>query len=338
MPFSSKIIGTGMFAPERIFKNDYFTSFLDTNDEWIRTRTGIKERRFADPSKGENPSFMAWKASSQAIKNANISHNDVEFIVLSNTIPDMFFPNTSSFVQSKLGITNLCGCIDVSAACAGFIYGLVMADALIKSGNYKKILVLATEMFSRISNFQDRATCILFGDAAGAFILEAQDNQDDQNNSDSRILSSILETESEKIDILKFPKGAANLPITEQMLKDKEDKNFIFNGKEIFKNAVKTLSLQLQTLLEKESLSIDDIDWLVPHQANSRIIDAIAQRLGLSKDKVITNVEKYANTSSASIPVAFHEGVTSGRIKRGDIIILATFGAGLTSGVVLLRY
>ncbi len=329
--FSSKIIGTGKFHPDKVMTNDDLSKFLDTNDEWIVQRTGIKERRISNPET-EYPSAMAYHASKQAIENAGLEPNDIDLILFSVTIPDMFFPNSASCLQHKLGITNHCGALDINAACTGWLYGVQLTDALIKSGAHTNILLVGCEMTSGFNNWEDRSTCVLFGDGAGAVVMTRA-----EENDSSKIFHSVLSSDSSKRESLILYKGAAKSPITPEVLKNREQ--FVdMDGQTVFKNAVKTMAKHCKTVLKESNLTVDDVDWFIPHQANLRIVETTAKLLEFPLEKAIVNVQKYANTSSASIPAALHEAVTDGRIKRGDKILLAAFGAGLTSAAAVLEY
>ena len=330
--YNSQISGTGKYHPERVMTNDEISKMVETSDEWIVQRTGIKERRIGNIDKNEFPSGMAERSAKMAIQNAGLEPNDIEFIIFSVTLPDMMFPNTASCLQDRLGITNKCGCIDVNAACTGWVYGMTMANSLIQTGVYKNILVVGTEMASTFNNWQDRNTCVLFGDGSGAVVLSRSEESEG-----SRIIDSILTSDSSKKESLILPKGGSMAPVTQDVL-DKREQFMNMDGQVVFKNAVKTMSSHCATLLKRNNMTIEDVDWFIPHQANLRIIETTGSLLKCPTDKVIINVEKYANTSSASIPAALHEAVTDGRIKRGQTILFAAFGAGLTSGATLLKF
>ncbi len=330
--YNAKIAGTGKYHPEKIMTNDDISKLVDTSDEWIVQRTGIKERRIGDIAKDEFPSGMAERAAKIALKNAGLEPNDIELILFSVTLPDMLFPNAASCLQERLGITNHCGCLDVNAACTGWLYAMTMANALIQTGQYKNILVCGTEMASSFNNWEDRNTCVLFGDGSGAVVLSR-----DEAKSGSVIIDSILGSDSSKKESLILPAGGAKRPVRQDVL-DENAQWMSMDGQTVFKNAVKTMSSHCKTLLERNNMTIDDIDWFIPHQANLRIIETTGKLLNCPEEKVIVNVEKYANTSSASIPAALHEAVEDGRIKRGQTILMAAFGAGLTSGAMLLKF
>ncbi len=328
----TKILGTGKFHPEKIMTNDDLTKMVDTSDEWIVQRTGIKERRIANVESGEYPSGMAERAARLAIKNAGLEPNDIDFILFSVTLPDTLFPNTASCLQEKLEITNKCACLDINAACTGWVYGLTLANSLVQTGTYKNILLVGTEMASGFNNWEDRNTCVLFGDGSGAVVLSAADKNDE-----SQIIDSILTSDSSKKESLILPAGGAKRPVRQDVL-DENAQWMSMDGQTVFKNAVKTMASHCTKLLKRNNLTVNDIDWFIPHQANLRIIEATGNLLKCPAEKVIVNVEKYANTSSASIPAALHEAVADGRIKRGDTLLFAAFGAGLTSGATLLKF
>ena len=330
--YKTKIQGTGKFHPAKTLTNDDLAKMVDTSDEWIVQRTGIKERRIGDLSKDETPSGMAAHAAKMAIKNAGLEPNDIDLILFSVTLPDMLFPNAASCLQEKLGITNKCGALDINAACTGWVYGLTMANSLIQTGVYKNILLCGTEMTSQFNNWDDRNTCVLFGDGSGAVVLGRA-----QADDTSEIIDSILTSDSSKKDSLILPAGGSARPVRQDVL-DENAQWMNMDGQTVFKNAVKTMSSHCLTLLKRHNLTIDDIDWFIPHQANLRIIETTGNLLKCPTEKVIINVEKYANTSSASVPAALHEAYEDGRVKRGDLILFAAFGAGLTSGATLLKF
>ncbi len=329
--YQTKILGSGHYVPSQIMTNNDIAKKVDTNNEWIIERTGIKERRIADPVK-DVPSGMAEHAALMAIKNAGIAANNIELILFSVTIPDYFFPNTASVLQERLGITNQCACLDISAACTGYVYGLTIADAFIKTGVYKNILLIGCEMTSRFNNWEDRNTCILFGDGCGATVLTRAEAQDQ-----SCILSSALASDSTKKDSLILKCGGSVRPVDQKVL-DERAQYVTMDGQQVFKAAVKTMASLCEQVIAKANLQTKDINWFVPHQANLRIIEAVGNRFEFPKEKVIVNVDRYANTSSASIPIALSEAIEKKQIKRGEYLLFAAFGAGLTSGAVLLKY
>lgn len=330
--FRTKILGTGSFVPDKVLSNDDIAKRVETNHQWIVERTGIHTRRISDPAKDELPSGMAAKAAMRALEMANLTPNDIDLILFSVTIPDMFFPNTASVLQEKLGMTNNCACLDVNAACSGWIYAYPMADALIKTGVYKHIMMVGCEMTSGFNNWDDRNTCILFGDGCGVTIMGRASESED-----AQVYSTVLSSDSTKKDHLILPAGGAAKPIREEVLKNNEQW-ISMNGQEVFKAAVKTMAAHCEKLLQETGITLDQVKWFIPHQANLRIIEATANRLNFPMEKVAINVDRYANTSSASIPIALDDFVRDGKIQRGDIVLMAAFGAGLTSGAVLIKY
>jgi 3-oxoacyl-[acyl-carrier-protein] synthase-3 len=331
--YQSIISGVGKYHPSRVVTNDELSKRVDTSDEWIVQRTGIKERRIS--ASHEFPSFMAHQAALLALKQAQLQPNDIDLILFATTIPDRHFPNTASRLQALLGITNQCGCVDLNAACTGWVYSMTMAQALIATGAYQNILVVGCDRSSAFNNWDDRNTCILFGDGAGVVVLSR--NKENSQNPEAKIFGHILGSDSSKQDALSMPKGGSETPPSVEIIRNKE--NFMtMDGQTVFKAAVKTMSSHCQKLLTQHGLSLNDIQWFIPHQANLRIIETTASLLNFPLEKVIINVEKYANTSSASIPAALFEAIEDGRVKRGDKILMATFGSGLTSGALLLEY
>lgn len=329
--YNMKILGTGKYHPSKVMTNDDMSKIVDTSDDWIVQRTGIKERRISDLAKEEFPSGMAEHASRMAIENAGINPDDVDLILFSVTLPDMFFPNTASRLQARLGISSQCPCLDINAACSGWVYGLQMANSLIQTGVYKNILLVGCEMTSTFNNWEDRSTCILFGDGAGAVVLGRADSDE------SFFYNGVLGSDSSKMESLILKNGGSLSPITHEILDAK--KQFCeMDGQTVFKNAVKTMAKHSATVLAKAGLTIDDVDWFIPHQANLRIIETTGSLLNFPAEKTIVNVQQYANTSSASIPAALHEAILDGRVKRGQNILVAAFGAGLTSAAALLKY
>ena len=305
----SKITGTGGYLPNKILTNKDLESLVDTTDKWIVERTGIKQRHISENN--ETTSSMATKASLDAIKSASIKNNQIDLIIVATTTPDQIFPSTACIVQNNLDI--IAPAFDVQAACTGFIYALSIADNYIKTGMCKNVLVIGAEKYSNLLDWSDRSTCVLFGDGAGAVILSA--------NSNKGIISSHIHADGQYNDLLSV-----------------EDKNIKMKGNEVFKVAVNTLSKLVDETLSKNNLDKSHIDWLVPHQANLRIIKAAAKKLSMSLDQVVVTVDKHANTSAASIPLALNEAVKDGRIKDDQVILLEAFGSGFTWGSVLLRY
>lgn len=330
--FKSRILSTGMCVPKKVVHNRDLEKIVETSDEWIFERTGIRERRISNTEGGEFPSDMALAASLDALKAANLEPNDIDMIIFGSVTPDFKLPNTACVLQQKLGITNNCAALDIAAACSGFVYGVNMADSMVKTGLMKNVLVVGSEMLSTEVDWEDRNTCILFGDGCGVAIV-GRGTGDEK----SEILSCTLGADGKGAEFFDQPIGGAVHPITAEHLINRT--HFMhMKGKEMFKVATRTLADNARVVIEKAGLSIDDVDWVVPHQANIRIIETTAKLLGVNMDKVIVNIEKYGNTSAATVPIAFHEAIADGRIKRGDVVLFDAFGAGLTSGATLLRY
>ncbi|HSH72798.1 MAG TPA: beta-ketoacyl-ACP synthase III [Methylophilaceae bacterium] len=314
----SRIAGTGSYLPERILTNAELEKMVDTTDEWIVTRTGIRERHIA--AEGEFTSDLAVAAARQAIKAANISEADIDLIIVATTTPDNIFPSTACLVQDKLGISR-CPAFDIQAVCSGFVYALTTADNFIKSGSTKCALVIGAETMSRITDWTDRGNCILWGDGAGAVILKASDEQG--------ILSTHLHADGSYANLLHVPYGISN---------PEGNKTIAMQGNPVFKVAVNTLDAIVDETLLANGLEKSDVDWLVPHQANIRILQSTAKKLGMSMDRVVVTVDTHGNTSAASIPLALDVAVRDGRIKRGEIILMEAFGGGFTWGSVLMKY
>lgn len=307
----TKIIGTGIALPEKVLTNFDLEKMVDTSDEWITTRTGIKERRIAEK---ETVTELATSAALQAIQNAGINPEELDLIILATLTPEKRFPSTACLVQAKLGAQKVYS-FDISAACSGFIYALDVADSFIKAGKAKRVLVIGAEKLSEAVDWTDRSTCVLFGDGAGAVVVEAS-----QDSSD--VLASVMYSEG----------------TLEELLYADRCGYIRMKGRELFKFAVRAMEEVCREVLNKAGVSPEEISLLIPHQANVRIINALAEKLGLPQEKVYVNIHKYGNTSAASIPIALHEAISEGRIKRGDLILLTAMGGGLTWGAMLLRY
>ena len=317
------IKGVGMYLPEKVLTNDDISEFVDTSHEWIFERTGIRQRHIA--SKDQMTSDLAYMSALDAIQDANINATDIDLIILATSTPDQVFPSTAVKLQDMLNIRDGAA-FDIHAVCSGFIYALSTADNFIKSGKYKRILVIGSEVYSRILNWEDRTTCVLFGDASGAFILEGQNNNDIR----SGIIDSVIKSDGQYRSKLYCDGGPSMPPRTD---------NFInMDGKEVYKHAVEKQTIIVEELLDSAGFGIDSIDWFVPHQANLRILQTTAKKLKIKEEKIIVTVDKHANTSSASIPVAMTTAIKENKIKRGDVLLLEAFGAGFTWGAVLLRY
>ena len=320
----SVVQGCGAYLPERIVSNDELAKKVDTSDEWIRQRTGIRQRHIA--AAGEFTSHLALKASERALAHAGIKVSDLDLIVLATATPDETFPATATRVQSALGMTRGAA-FDVQAVCAGFVYGVSVADSMLKAGLASTALVIGAETFSRILDWSDRGTCVLFGDGAGALVLKAEEGEG--GSTDRGVLANALHSDGRHHDILYVDGGPSSTRTTGLLRME---------GKEVFKQAVVNMAAVVAEVLEKAGLSPTDIDWLVPHQANKRIIDGTGRKLGLSPDQVVVTVDKHANTSAASIPLALDTAVKDGRIKAGDLVLLEGIGGGLAWGASLVRW
>jgi 3-oxoacyl-[acyl-carrier-protein] synthase-3 len=321
------ITAVAHYFPPDIYKNDYFSKYLDTSDEWIKTRTGIAERRFL---KEGATSDLIVPAAKQLLEQKGLSPSDIDTIIVSTVTPDHMFPNTAAVVQDKLGIPNAWG-FDISAACSGYLFSLRTAASLVESGASKRVLLCGADKMSSIMDFQDRATAVLFGDGGTATLVEMSD---DPNYG---ILDNILHIDGNGGKYLKQIAGGSFKPASHETVDNKE--HYIFqDGQAVFKAAVKGMADVSIEIMQKHNLSNNDIAWLVPHQANLRIISATANRMGLSPDKVMVNIDKYANTTSATIPSCLSEWKDAGKIKKGDYLILSSFGAGFTWGAILLRW
>lgn len=319
------IMGTGSYVPERILTNDDLAKIVDTNDEWITTRTGIRERRIA--ADDEATSDLAFKAAEKAIIDAGIDKNEIELIIVATMTQDHLTPSTAALVQDKLGIK--AAAFDVSAACTGFIYGFTAGYSFIKAGIYKKVLVIGAETMSRVTDWEDRGTCILFGDGAGAVVLGEVET--------GGFLASHLAADGSGACELIVPAGGSRKAATAETIENREV-YLKMNGREVFKFAVKAFPESVENVLTQQNLIADDIDIFIPHQANVRIIESIAKRFKQPLDKFFVNLHKYGNTSGASIPIALDEASKEGRFKKGDKIVATGFGGGLTYGSILFEW
>lgn len=316
---TASILGTGSYVPKKILTNEELEKMVDTSDTWIRSRTGIRERRIAEAE--EKTSDMAAAAALKAIENAAIKAEEIDMIICATVTPDMFFPNTACFVQTKIGAIKAI-CFDVSAACSGFLYAMEMAHQFIATNSYKTILVIGADKLSSIVNWEDRNTCVLFGDGAGAAIL--------QHREGSRgVMSTHMGSDGTLADILYVPGGGSAAPVTAETLADKTA-TIRMNGRETYKNAVTAMVDASQQAIQEAGVTIDEIACVIPHQANYRIIEAIADRLKLPMEKFHLNLDAYGNTSAAAVAIALDEAARSGRFQRGDLILLVVFGGGLT--------
>jgi 3-oxoacyl-[acyl-carrier-protein] synthase-3 len=320
------IIGVGEYLPEKILTNADLEKMVDTSDEWITSRTGIKERHLAAP--GEAASDLAFKASIKALNNAKIKPEELDLIIVATITGDMPFPSVSAILQNQLQAKKAV-CFDISAACAGFVYGLSVAQQFISSSTYKNALVVGSEVLSSITDWQDRNTCVLFGDGAGAAVLSEVKS--------GGIISTYLGCDGSKTGILNMPAGGSRNPATRQTV-EKRMHYLKMQGNDVFKIAVNTMTEAAETVLKQAGLTFSDVDLIIPHQANSRIIMAVARKLGIPEDRVYLNIERCGNMSSASTVTALCEAVQEGKVKKGDIILLDAFGAGLVWGACVIKW
>ena len=327
MTLYSKIIGTGSYLPQQRVTNADLTAQLaakgiETSDEWILSRSGIAARHYAAP--GENSSDLALAAARNALQMADLQPDDIDLIIVASSTPDFFgsFPSTACIVQQKLGMTNHCAAVDMQAVCSGFVYAVATADSFIKSGAHKNVLVIGAEVFSRILNFEDRGTCVLFGDGAGAVVMTA--------SSEPGILATKLHADGRHADILSVPGSVAGGALAGSAF-------LYMDGPAVFKLAVSVLEKVAKEALEHAHMTADQIDWLIPHQANLRIMNSTAKKLGMPIDKMVVTVDQHGNTSAASIPLALDIAVRDGRVKKGDTVLMEGVGGGFTWGAVLAR-
>ena len=320
------ILGVGEYIPKKVLTNADLEKMVDTSDEWITTRTGIKARHIV--AKDEATSDLATKAALDALKEADIKPQDLDLIIIATITPDVSFPATACYVQAKLGAKKAI-CFDISAACAGFIYALGIAQQFIANGTCKNALVVGAEVLSRITDWQDRSTCVLFGDGAGAAVLGTVKS--------GGILSSYLGCEGQYTNLLYIPAGGSRLPASQQTL-DAREHYIKMAGNEVFKIAVMSMVEAAKTAMKQANLEGVDIDWIIPHQANLRIIDAVSKRLGCVNAQIYLNIEKYGNMSSASTATAMVEAAQEGKIKKGDVVLLVAFGAGLVRGATIIEW
>lgn len=320
------ILGLGYYVPEKILTNADLEKLVETSDEWIRTRTGISQRRIA--AEGQNTSDLAVQAALAALADAKLKPTDIDLILVATMTPDMPCPATACIVQAKLGAPQAAA-TDVAAACSGFLYGLVMGQQFVASGTYKHVLVIGAEVLSRVVDWKDRSTCVLFGDGAGAAVIGLTDR--------GKILSTILGSDGTKVDLLKVPGGGTAQPASIQSVEARA--HFLkMNGEQVFKHAVRGMSDAAHAAIEKAGLRPEQITCVVPHQANIRIIEAVVKKAGIPLEKVYLNVDRYGNMSAASTIVALCEAVRDGRVKKGDYVLLVVFGAGLTWGACVLQW
>jgi 3-oxoacyl-[acyl-carrier-protein] synthase-3 len=320
----ARIAGTGSYLPEKVLTNDDLAKFIDTSDEWIAARTGIRERHVA--AEGETTGDLAYHASVRALEAAGVQASELDLIVLGTTTPDLVFPSTACLVQHRLG-ANGCPAFDVNAACTGFVYALTVADKFIRSGAAKTVLVVGAETLTRMVDWKDRTTAVLFGDGAGAVVLKA--------DTETGILSTHMHADGGKKELLWNPVGVS---VGFKPGEENAGVRIHMSGNDVFKHAVKALDSVVEETLEHNGLDRHDIDWLIPHQANLRIIEATAKRLDMPMERVVVTVDKHGNTSSGSVPLALDEAVRTGKVQRGHLVLLEAFGGGFTWGSALLRY
>ena len=327
--YSSQITGTGSYLPEKLLTNHDIEKMVDTTADWIFERTGIKSRHIAAPH--EATSDIATEASKKALEMAQLEATDIDMIIMATISADHIMPNTACLIQEKLGAKN-CMCFDLSAACSGFVYGLSIADQFIRTGVHKNILVIGAEVLTRMVSYEDRSTCILFGDGGGAAILSRAPEE-----SQSQIYSHHGHGEGKYGDLLMQQAGGSRMPLSQKVI-DNNDQFVTMKGRDIFKQAVRAMSECCAEALNANDFKSADVDWLIPHQANLRIIHAVAKHFEFPKEKVVIEIEDVGNTSAGTVPIALDRAVRDGRIKRGQNILLAAFGGGLTSGSLLFKY
>ncbi|RLD96410.1 MAG: 3-oxoacyl-ACP synthase [Aquificota bacterium] len=321
------IKGIGTYAPQRVMTNFDWEKLVDTTNEWIIQRTGIKERRIAAPE--EVTSDLGAQAAKEAMEAAGVSSEDIDLLICATASPDTILPSTACWMQPKLGLEGK-PAFDISAACSGFAYGLAIAEQFVRTGKYRNVLVVGAEMLSRMMDWKDRSICVLLADGAGAAVVSSE-------GGGGRILGSRLHADGTYAELLWLPAGGTKMPASHETV-DKRLHYYIMKGNELFKIAVKSMADVTRELLEEVGLSEKDIDWIIPHQANIRILQSLAKRLRVSWDRVVVNIERYGNTSAASIPLAWDEALKDGRIKRGDRLLLVSFGGGLTWSAILVEW
>ena len=320
----ARIAGTGSYLPEKILTNDDLAQFVDTSDEWIQARTGIRQRHVA--AEGETTCDLAYQASLRALEAAGVAASELDLIIVGTTTPDLIFPSTACLLQHRLGAEG-CPAFDVNAACSGFVYALTVADKFVRSGAAKNVLVVGAETLTRMLDWNDRTTCVLFGDGAGAVVLKP--------DTETGILSTHLHADGGKKELLWNPVGVS---VGFKPEEERAGVRVLMTGNEVFKHAVKALDSVVEETLEANGLDRHAIDWLIPHQANLRIIEATAKRLDMPMERVIVTVDKHGNTSAGSVPLALDMAVRSGKVQRGQLLLLEAFGGGFTWGSALLRY
>lgn len=321
-----RFLGTGSYAPDRVMTNLELERLVETSDEWIQTRTGIRERRIAEPEVAT--SDIAYKASLNALESSGVDARDLDGIIVGTVTPDYLFPSTACILQSRLGAKKAFA-FDLLAGCSGFLYALQAGKGIIGCGDAQNLLIIGAETLSKITDFQDRSTCILFGDGAGAAVISASETPG--------ILSTCLGANGDEWELLYMPGGGSRIPPSEESIKNRD--HFLkMKGKEVFKEAVKALESSSLEAIRRADITPGEIDLFIPHQANYRVLEAVRKRVGLPEEKVFSNLDRYGNTSSASVPLALDEAVRSGRVKEGDTILISVFGAGFTWGAAVVRW
>ena len=329
MNYHAKFSGFGSFAPKKIVNNFDLEKIVETTDEWIRSRTGMFERHYA--SEEEAASDLAIHACTNAIESSDIKYKDIDLIVCATVTGDMPFPSTACVLQRKLGLKGI-PAFDVSAGCAGFVYAIETARQFVENGSRKNVLVVGVDILTKITNWEDRNTCVLFGDGSGATVISRATSSDI-----SRIIDVVVDADGNQGDLLYQAAGGSRMPASHESV-DKHLHTVYMEGNKVYKNAIKCMYASSEEVLRRNHLSTTDVDWVIPHQANLRIIEGLADKMKVPMSKVIVNIEKYGNTSSATIPIAMDEAIRAKKIRRGDIVLLTSFGAGLTWGSVLARY
>lgn len=320
----ARVTGVGSFLPEQVVTNDDLAKIVDTSDDWIRERTGIKRRHIA--ADGQTTVDIGELAARKALDHAGLDASDIDLIIVATTTPDLVFPSSATMIQGRLGITGGAA-FDIQAVCSGFIYSLSVADGLIRTGQHRNVLVIGTETMSRIIDWTDRGTCVLFGDGAGAFVLQAEGYAHDAGL--DGLIGAYIRSDGSFLDLLRTTGGVSTTQSSGLLT---------MQGNAVYRHAVTKICEAMTTLMSRHGISSADIDWFVPHQANQRILEGVAKRLGIPRDKVISTVAEHGNTSAASVPLAFDQGVRDGRIKRGDLCLLEALGGGFTWGSALVRF
>ena len=327
----TKILTTASCYPSKVLTNHDLAQLVDTSDQWIMERTGIRERRIANPQENECPSDLATRAARQALAEISMDVDEIDGIICATMTPDFQTPSVACLVQKKLGVSNHCMAFDINAACSGFVYAFNTANAYIKAGLYRNILLIGVDCMSSITDYQDRNCCIIFGDGAGVAILSSEEE------GDSDVLATSLRADGNRDSYIMVRHGGSAHPITKDNI-DQRGHFIHVRGQETFKSAVKSMAEDCLKTIAKSGFKLEDIDWMIPHQANMRILEALAKKIDFPMEKVVTNIEYFGNTSGATIPTCFDLGTREGKIKRGQLVLLTAFGAGLAWGSTVLRY